>query len=117
MAGRRTRCTTEPPPTQDDEEREREAGVEEGEDGHEQQHRHDRIALGSGVEAFASGTGVRVHGKGGERVRAEARWDEPSVLFVRLIPNEQTEQFNTYGLSDMDVNARRTDDPDVGGQR
>ena len=45
------------------------------------------------------------------------RGSEPLILFVRLIPNNQTEQFNAYDSSRTAVNERWTD-PSVGdGER
>ena len=97
--------------------------MEEGEEEDGQRYNDDRVALSPGGEALASGTGVgdRVHERGGggnaacEGRSGSSVGSEPSVLFVRLVPNKQTEQFNTYGPSSRDVNVRRNE-ADAGGK-
>lgn len=93
--------------------------MDQGEEGNDERGGRERVALGSVGEAFAPLTGGvsgehrwgRGRRRRGERVRAEAgervAGYEPSILFVRLIPNERIERFNTYGPRSRDVNARR----------
>jgi hypothetical protein len=120
---RRAIESTDMETTQDEQRRHGNNGVDEDEKRNDGQGGQEWIALSSGGEPLAArtGGGGRMHrlegvvmASSGERVRAEARdvgvvGDEPSVLFVRLVPNKQTKRFNTYGPSSRDVNARRTE--------